>query len=189
MTGAMVGDERPAAFCRRAFFVTHHKEYDMKKRFAKYVAIVCIGLVLLMTPILTVQARGLASESVPVQIDYGAILTVVLSAVLPPLAVAAFRWLWAKATVIYNDAKEWQPSIIQMIERAALFAVKAAEQAHLGDQIADIYENKKAYACAMAEKWLASYGITDVDLDLLAAAIEKAVLEEFNRKPNSDEMY
>lgn len=103
------------------------------------------------------------------------VLEAVLIAILPPLAAAMVAWMVAKAKEGWARAKLWNPTVTDLIEEAAKFAVRAAEQAGAAELIAD----KKAYALQIAEAWLAQRNIT-TDLDLIDAAIEAAVLELFN---------
>lgn len=103
------------------------------------------------------------------------VLEAVLIAILPPLAAAMVAWMLAKAKEGWARAKRWNPTVTDLIEEAAKFAVRAAEQAGAAELIAD----KKAYALQIAEAWLAQRNIT-TDLDLIDAAIEAAVLELFN---------
>lgn len=112
-------------------------------------------------------------------IDWTVILSQVLQAVLivvlPPLAVFVAKFLQAKAKALWEEAKSWSPTITQLIEQAARFAVVAAEQAGA----AKLIEDKKKYAIKIAGEWLLEHGV-DVNLDLVSAAIEKAVLEYFH---------
>jgi len=103
------------------------------------------------------------------------VLEAVLIAILPPLAAVMVAWMLAKAKEGWARAKRWNPTVTDLIEEAAKFAVRAAEQAGAAELIAD----KKAYALQIAEAWLAQRNIT-TDLDLIDAAIEAAVLELFN---------
>jgi len=103
------------------------------------------------------------------------VLEAVLIAILPPLAAAMVAWMVAKAKEGWARAKRWNPTVTDLIEEAAKFAVRAAEQAGAAELIAD----KKAYALQIAEAWLAQRNIS-TDLDLIDAAIEAAVLELFN---------
>ena len=103
------------------------------------------------------------------------VLEAVLIAILPPLAAAMVAWMLAKAKEGWARAKRWNPTVTDLIEEAAKFAVRAAEQAGAAELIAD----KKAYALQIAEAWLAQRNIT-TDLDLIDAAIEAAVLELFS---------
>ena len=103
------------------------------------------------------------------------VLEAVLIAILPPLAAALVAWMLAKAKEGWARAKQWNPAVTDLIEEAAKFAVRAAEQAGAAELIAD----KKAYALQIAESWLAQRNIT-TDLDLIDAAIEAAVLELFS---------
>ena len=102
------------------------------------------------------------------------VLQAVLIVLLPPVVVFVLKWLQAEAAFLWEKVRDWKPSVASLIEEAAAFAVKAAEQAHIGKLV----EDRKAYEIEIAEKWLELKGIT-VDLDLLDAAIEKAVIENF----------
>ena len=103
------------------------------------------------------------------------VLEAILIAILPPLAVALVSFAFAKAKAVWARAKQWNPTVTQYLEQAARFAVQAAEQAGA----AALIEDKKQYAIQIAEAWLAANHIT-TDIDLIDAAIEKAVLELFN---------
>ena len=62
-----------------------------------------------------------------------------------------------------------------MLAEAAKVAVTAAEQAGAAKLISD----KKVYAMDIAERWLAEHGV-HLDFELIDAAIEAAVYEQFN---------
>lgn len=112
-------------------------------------------------------------------VDWNVILSQVLQAVLivvlPPVAVFIVKFLQAKILMLWEEAKSWSPTITQLVEQAARFAVVAAEQAGA----AQLIQDKKAYAIQIAGDWLLEHGV-DVNLDLVSAAIEKAVLEYFH---------
>jgi len=104
-------------------------------------------------------------------------LEMLLAAALPILAGYAVVWVksqveTAKAKLIERQSTD----LVWAIESAAQMAVKAAEQAKL----AGFIEEKKEYALEVATLWLKARGMT-INLQLLEAAIEAAVLEEFNR--------
>jgi hypothetical protein len=103
------------------------------------------------------------------------VIEAILIAILPPLAVALVSFVVAKAKEVWARAKQWNPTVTEYIEQAARFAVQAAEQAGAAELIKD----KKEYAIQIAEAWLVANHIT-TDIDLIDAAIEKAVLELFN---------
>ena len=103
------------------------------------------------------------------------VIEAILIAILPPLVVALITFLIAKAKDAWERAKQWNPTVTEYIEQAARFAVQAAEQAGAAELIKD----KKEYAIQIAEAWLVANHIT-TDIDLIDAAIEKAVLELFN---------
>ena len=110
-----------------------------------------------------------------------AVLQAVLIAILPGLAVAAFKWLWAKANTVWAELSERYPSVTDLLGQAASFAVSAAEQ----EGAAGLITDKKEYALAIAEKWLSEHGVT-IALDLLSAAIEAAVYDEINHYKKLD---
>ena len=105
------------------------------------------------------------------------VLQLVVAAVLPVLAAAAVSWVkiqWKKFQANNRD-------VSYEIENAVAIAVKAAEQLGLNGAIDD----KKKYALDIAEKWLAANGLT-IDLDVIDAAIESAVFEQFNKPEKSE---
>ena len=103
------------------------------------------------------------------------VIEAILIAILPPLAVLIVSAAVAYAKKLWADLKVRYPSVTELIEEAAVFAVQAAEQAGAAELIKD----KKQYAIQIAEAWLEANHIT-TDLHLIDAAIEKAVLELFN---------
>ena len=102
----------------------------------------------------------------------------VINVSAPILAVALVSVLATLAKKLWAQAKEAYPHAIDQLEWVAGIAVKAAEQAG-GVTLA---QEKKAYAIDFVEKWLASKGLT-LDIDVIDAAIEAAVWDEFNRVP------
>ena len=103
------------------------------------------------------------------------VIEAILIAILPPLAVVIVSAAVAYAKKQWDDVKLRYPTVTELIEDAAVFAVQAAEQAGAAELIKD----KKEYAIQIAEAWLEANHIT-TDIDLIDAAIEKAVLELFN---------
>jgi hypothetical protein len=95
---------------------------------------------------------------------------------LPALASAAFAWLFSLAKKAWLDFKAKRAGSASVLEEVAKLAVLAAEQAN----IAGMIEDKKEYALDIAEKRLSEYGLK-VDLDMISAAIEAAVMEQFNK--------
>lgn len=106
----------------------------------------------------------------------GAVLQAVLIAILPTLAVAAFKWLWAKASTVWAELSERYPTVTDLLRQSACIAVSAAEQAGAAGLITE----KKQYAIGIAEKWLAEHGVV-LDLDLIDAAIEAALYDTINQ--------
>ena len=103
------------------------------------------------------------------------VIEAILIAILPPLVAFLVSIGLAYAKRVWGDLKQRYPSVTDLVEQAAVFAVQAAEQAGA----ADLIEDKKQYAIQIAEAWLEANHIT-TDLHLIDAAIEKAVLELFN---------
>jgi hypothetical protein len=104
------------------------------------------------------------------------VLEAVLIAVLPPLAVGLVGLVVALFRKWWIQAKEYAPQVTDLLEEAAKMAVRAAEQAG----IAQLIEDKKQYAIQIVELWLEARHVS-VDIDLIDAAIEAAVLKEFNK--------
>ena len=108
------------------------------------------------------------------------VLEAMLIAILPPLAVALVGLIVGHAKRLWAEARLLNPSLTGLIEQAAKFAVLAAEQAGA----AKLVEDKKQYAIEIAERWLLTKNLV-LDIDLIDAAIEKAVLELFNSEPEA----
>ena len=111
------------------------------------------------------------------------VLEAVLIALLPPLAVGLVGLVVALFRKWWIQAKEYAPQITDLLEEAAKLAVRAAEQAG----IAELIEDKKQYAIQIVELWLEARGVT-VDIDLIDAAIEAAVLLQFNSENSKPTM-
>lgn len=102
----------------------------------------------------------------------------VLMAVLPLLAGMIAAWLgglikqaWAKANEIVGSDWQWA------LEQGAFMVVRAAEQL----EIAGLLEEKKDYAIQTLDEYLKNRGFT-VDFEILEAAIEAAVIDNFPKK-------
>jgi len=93
-------------------------------------------------------------------------LAPILAGIFTAWAVQQFKLAKGKLT---QEQLYW-------LELVANTAVKAAEQAKLGGYISD----KREYAFELIEQQLKQYGYT-FDLDVIYAAIEAAVMDEFNR--------
>ena len=108
---------------------------------------------------------------------FSKVLEAVLIALLPPLAVALVGLVVALARKAWMQARDsFAPQITDLLEEAAKMAVRAAEQAG----IAELIDDKKQYAIEIVELWLEARHVS-VDIDLIDAAIEAAVLKEFNK--------
>ena len=99
-----------------------------------------------------------------------------LNMVLPVLASLASAWLFAKVKEAYAKLKEKYSDELYFLEEIAQMAVLAAEQSGLAGAI----EDKKAYALDLVENALRERGI-NIDVSEIEAAIEAAVMGEFNR--------
>ena len=105
----------------------------------------------------------------------------VLVLVLPALAVTLWNFVKAKAAEIYAKIEAEKPDVADFLERAAEFAVQAAEKLELSQLLAEQYENKKEAAIDIAERWLMEQGLV-IDIDLIADAIEVAVAKLFPKE-------
>jgi len=116
-------------------------------------------------------------------IDWGAIVEKVLLAViavaLPILLKMLADWLKLKRDEFENGISD---ELSFALREAARIAVLAAEQSGLAKLIEDTTLAKKRYALDIAERYLHERGF-DIDLDLIAAAIEAAVKEQFHPEP------
>lgn len=108
------------------------------------------------------------------ELDLNTILQAILLAIIGAVVPSLVKWLQAQAAYHLARAKSYQPELTDWLTECAEFAVKAAEQSGLRGLIAD----KKQYALSVGEAWLEAKGIP-IDLHLLDAAIEKAVLDNF----------
>lgn len=93
----------------------------------------------------------------------------ILASALLGLILMGFRLLWVKF-------KQAQPKLASILEFVAYKSVVAAEQAGA----AGIIDGKKEYALEVAQKWLKAQGL-NIDTQVIGAAIEAAVWEEFNQ--------
>jgi len=98
----------------------------------------------------------------------------VLLALAPVLAAALASWCIAKVKTAWADFKVAQQVPSYWLEEVAEIVVKAAEQMEL----AKIINDKKSYAVQTAQLWLEQQGYK-VDLAVIEAAIEAAVIEQF----------
>ena len=98
-----------------------------------------------------------------------------LEFLLPIVAVAVIGALVSWAKLLWAKAKSWNPDTTYLLAEAAKIAVTAAEQAGA----AKLINGKKVYAMDVAEKWLEQHGV-HLDFELIDAAVEAAVYEQFN---------
>ena len=99
-----------------------------------------------------------------------------LLALIPLLVPIVAAWVIAQIRSTWQRFKSTQSeSNLFLLKEIATLAVRAAEQSGANLLIHD----KKSYAVGVAEDYLAARGIT-INLSLIEAAIEAAVLEEFS---------
>lgn len=110
------------------------------------------------------------------------VLMKVLDVLIPLLVPALLAFVGAYVAKVWKMFKDSKPDIAYAIENAAEFAVKAAEQMGLTEQLTDWADSKLDYAIDMAERYLAEQGFNNIDLDVIRAAIERAVIEYFPKK-------
>lgn len=96
-----------------------------------------------------------------------------LVALAPVLASLVVAWVSLQVKAMWAKFKEKNPEISYYLEQAAQMAVIAAEQANLSGLAIE----KKEYALAIAEKYLEETLGLQIDLDLIAAAIEAEVFK------------
>jgi hypothetical protein len=103
------------------------------------------------------------------------ILVTVVNAILlvglPVLVVAGIVSVSAWGRVQWAKVKAMQPTLAEQVEAYARIGVDAAEQAGLKQLIAD----KKIYAVGVAARWLAQVGLNNIDVELIAAEVERQV--------------
>lgn len=103
--------------------------------------------------------------------------TQILVYLMPVLASLVAAWLIAKVKLAWQETKTNKPELVFFLEQFARMAVRAAEQSGAAGLIVD----KRKYAFEIVEKMLLEKG-WKIDLDVIYAAIEAAVLEEFNKE-------
>ena len=99
-----------------------------------------------------------------------------LMASIPPLAGMLAAWLLGHVRKVWQQVKDNAGDWVWLLDEAARIAVRAAEQMELAEIISD----KKQYAVATVDAFLKEKGF-NVDLSLIEAAIEAAVLREFGK--------
>lgn len=100
----------------------------------------------------------------------------VLLAIAPVLASMVAAWLIAQVKTAWAKAREAAGEWVWVLDAIADKAVQAAEQANM----AGLIQDKKAYALDLAQQFLSEQGYK-IDVSLIDAAIEAAVLEQFNK--------
>ena len=111
-----------------------------------------------------------------VQIDWGAVLTSVLKYLLPILVVALITWVSALATREWQYFKSRYPKWASVLEDIAPIAVGAAEQLRLSGKLPTA-QAALDYATQTVQLYLNAHGLKDLDVKLIVAAIEDAVLK------------
>jgi len=100
----------------------------------------------------------------------------ILLAVIPVISASISALLITKVRALTEGLKREMGNYGWVLEEFATIAVRAAEQAN----IAGLIKDKKQYAVEILDKSLKDHGF-NVNLDVISAAIEAAVLQEFNR--------
>jgi hypothetical protein len=99
-------------------------------------------------------------------------LQVFLQTALVALASAGAAWVAKKFQTEKTKLSQEQQYLVSTVAGVAVKAVEQMYKSYDGDA-------KKAAALEIAEKTLAGYGVV-LDLDVLSAAIESEVLNQFN---------
>ena len=94
---------------------------------------------------------------------------------LPILAAFLIALLNAWVKKVLAEVEANKPSLYWAMTEAVGIAVRAAEKMDLSTFVG----GKKAYALEVAQGWLNGQGWEEVDIFLLSAAIEAAVIENF----------
>lgn len=102
---------------------------------------------------------------------------VVLVGLLPVLAVFVIRWVKVQIDHVLAKIEAEKPDLYMSLSWVAELAVKAAEEA----KFAGLVEDKRKYAFDIIKKFLAEGGYP-IDVDLIYAAVEAAVHDEFNKE-------
>ena len=106
-------------------------------------------------------------------------LVAVLTIAVPVLMKFLIDWLKAKAEQARQYVGEWKPELTSLLEEAAEFGVKYAEQIDLAGMLQNFYTDKRSAAIDAAERWLSTKDLEEFDPGLLVMLIEKAVIENF----------
>ena len=102
-------------------------------------------------------------------------LAVIALPVIAGFLIAALKALITKWLAEIEEAK---PYLHGYLAQSAKMAVSAAEQM----KIAGFIDDKKQYALGIVQAWLNDYGWDEVDVGMLEAAIEAAVIEQFPKE-------
>ncbi len=105
----------------------------------------------------------------------------VLAGVLPILFSLIAAWLIAKVKLAWQEWKVAHTATADILESIAKVAVLAAEQSAASGFI----EDKKAYALEVVENYLTKLGLK-IDVGSIQAAIEAAVMSEFNKAKSTE---
>ena len=94
----------------------------------------------------------------------------IIAGLIAGYIAVAIKRLWAK---IQAD----KPELAYTLDTIARMAVQAAEQAKFHDYI----DSKKTYAIEFVQNYLTAQGWGVIDVDVIKAAIEAAVFNEFDK--------
>ena len=104
------------------------------------------------------------------------VLIIVLVALATSVTGAIVTWVKRETAQLAKSEPLWFGDIMQV----ATAAVQAAEQSGLAGLIKNESTIKKQYALQVAQAWLDAKGVK-IDLQVIDAAIESAVLTEFGK--------
>ena len=93
------------------------------------------------------------------------------------IAPALFALIVVLIRKKFAEFKNLYPDYGYLIEQAASFAVKAAEQSNF----AGLIEDKKEYAIGVAQEYLNAHKVK-IDVAVIEAAIESAIYSEMNKE-------
>jgi len=96
-----------------------------------------------------------------------ALLPIIAGFVIAALNALVKKWL--------GELENSKPELRWVLDEAVDIAVRAAEQSNL----AGFIEDKKQYAFQIAQQYLDDHGWSEVNVDVLEAAIEAEVLKQF----------
>lgn len=110
------------------------------------------------------------------------IIVAMIGLAVPVVVYNAVKWLRAQAKVLAGQIGLEQMAII---EQVIAIVVKAAEQAHLKEELFETGEDMLAWATEQAQLILTRYGITNISVEEIVQSI-RAALRDGVHKANQD---